>query len=141
MNDLYLGIIAVAVAAMAVIQVVAIVVAMRTARRVGDVVTRLEDDVRPIVSNLKSMSVDAARTASIASAQAQRAEQLIGDLTARVNAAVAAVEATVVAPAREAYAMVQGLLGALGAFRQGPPAQGQGRRPAASDEEDSLFIG
>jgi hypothetical protein len=40
-NDLYLGIIAVAVAAMAVIQVVAIVVAMRTARRVGDVVTRL----------------------------------------------------------------------------------------------------
>ena len=139
MNDLYLGVIASAVTAMAVIQLVAIVVAMRTARRVGDVVTRLEDDVRPIVSNLKTMSADAARTASIASAQAQRAEQLIGDLTARVNAAVAAVEATVVAPAREAYAMVQGLLAALGAFRQSPPAQG--RRPAASDEEDSLFIG
>jgi hypothetical protein len=56
-----------------------------------------------------------------------------------VNAAVAAVEATVVAPAREAYAMVQGLLGALGAFRQSPPAPAIVR--PASDEEDSLFIG
>jgi dihydroxyacetone kinase-like predicted kinase len=138
-SDLFLGVIAVAVVAMAVIQVTAIVVAMRTARRVGDVVARFEDDVRPIVSNLKTMSADAARTASIASTQAQRAEQLIGDLTARVNAAVAAVEATVVAPAREAYAILQGLLAALGAFGQNPPTQG--RRPATSDEEDSLFIG
>lgn len=139
MSDVFLGVIAVAVAVMAVIQVVAIVVAMRTARRVGDAVARFEGDVQPIVTNLKSMSVDAARTAGIASAQAQRAEQLIDDLTARVNDTVAAVEATVINPAREAYAMVQGLLAAFGAFRQAPPAQG--RRPAASEEEDSLFIG
>ena len=139
MNDVYLGVIAVAVAVMAVIQVAAIVAAMRTARRVGDAVSRLEGDIRPIVANLKSMSADAARTASIASAQAQRAEQLIGDLTARVNNTVAVVEETVIGPAREAYAIVQGLLAALSAFRQGPaPA---GRRPATTEEEDSLFIG
>jgi hypothetical protein len=125
-TEVYLAVIAVAVAAMAVIQIAAIVVAMRAARRVGDAVGRFEEDVRPIVTNLKAMSADAARTASIASAQAQRAEQLIGDLTARVNHTVAAVEASVVAPAREAYAMVQGLLG---------------RRQAATEEEDPLFIG
>ncbi len=139
MSDVYLAVIAGAVAVMAVIQIVAIIVAMRATRRVGDAVTRFEEDVRPIVTNLKSMSADAARTASIASAQAQRAEQLIGELTARVNGTVAAVEAAVVKPAREAYAMVQGLLGALAAFRQSPP--GPGRPPAASDEEESLFIG
>ena len=139
MNDVYLAIIAVAVAVMAVIQVAAIVVAMRATRRVGDAVSRLEDDLRPIVANLKAMSADAARTASIASAQAQRAEQLIGDLTARVNSTVAVVEQTVITPAREAYAVVQGLMGALSAFRQGPPSTG--RRPASTEEEDSLFIG
>ncbi len=85
------------------------------------------------------MSADAARTASIASAQAQRAEQLIGDLSSRVNSTVAAVEASVVTPAREAYAMVQGLMAALAAFRQG--RSGPSRRPAASEEEDALFIG
>ena len=140
MNDLYLGVIAVAVAVMAIIQVAAVVVALRAARRVGDAVAKFEDDVRPIVANLKSMSADAARTASIASAQAQRAEQLIGDVTARVNDTVAAVEATVVAPAREAYAMMQGLLAAFGAFRQAPPPA-PGRRTHVSEEEDSLFIG
>jgi hypothetical protein len=138
-NEVYLGVIAVAVAVMAVIQVAAIVVAMRTARRVGDTVSRLEGDLRPIVANLKSMSADAARTASIASAQAQRAEQLIGDLTARVTSTVAVVEETVLGPAREAYAVVQGLLAAMSAFRQGPAPPG--RRPATTEEEDSLFIG
>ena len=139
MNDTYLAVIAVAVAVMAVIQVAAIVVAMRAVRRVGDAVSRLEGDLRPIVANLKSMSVDAARTASIASAQAQRAEQLIGDLTARVNSTAAVVEQAVIGPAREAYAVVQGLLAAFSAFRQSAPSPGH--RPASTEEEDSLFIG
>jgi hypothetical protein len=138
-TDVYLAVIAVAVAAMAVIQIAVIVVAMRTAKRVGEAVSRFETDLRPIVTNLKAMSADAARTASIASAQAQRAEQLIGDVTSRVNHTVAAVEASVVAPAREAYAMVQGLLGAFSAFRQGPAPPG--RRQTAAEEEDPLFIG
>ena len=139
MTDVYLAVIAVGVAAMAVMQIAAIVVAMRTARRVGDAVSRLESDVRPIVTNLKVLSDDAARMASIASAQAQRAEQLIGDLTSRVNSTVAAVEASVVTPAREAYAIVQGLMAALAAFRRG--AARPSRRPTASEEEDALFIG
>jgi hypothetical protein len=138
-NDVYLAVIAVAVAVMAAIQVAAIVVAMRATRRVGDAVSRLEADLRPIVANLQSMAADAARTASIASVQAQRAEQLIGDVTARVNSTVAVVEETVIGPAREAYAVVQGLMAAFGAFRQGAPSAG--RRPASSEEEDSLFIG
>jgi hypothetical protein len=138
-SDVFLGIIATAVAVMAVIQVAAIIVAMRAARRVGDAVSRLETDVRPIVANLKSMSADAARAANIASEQAQRAEQLIGDLTSRVNDTVAAVEATVARPVREVYAMLQGLMGAVAAFREGPRASV--RQGAGSEEEDSLFIG
>ena len=139
MSDVFLGVIATAVAVMAIVQVATIVVAMRTARRVGDAVARFEHDVRPIITNLKSMSVDAARAASIASEQAQRAEQLIGGLTSRVNETVAAVEETVARPVREAYAMLQGLLGAVAAFRGGPAAPV--RRGAGSEEEDSLFIG
>ena len=139
MSDVFLGVIATAVAVMAVIQVAAIVIAMRAARRVGDAVARFEHDVRPIVANLKSMSVDAARAANIASAQAQRAEQLISDLTGRVNDTVAAVEATVARPAREAYAMLQGLLGAVAAFREGPRAPA--RQSPGPEEEDPLFIG
>ena len=139
MSDVFLGVIATAVAMMAVIQLAAIVVAMRAARRVGDAVARFENDVRPIVANLKSLSADAARAANIASEQAQRAEQLIADLTSRVNDTVATVEATVARPVREAYAMLQGLLGAVAAFRDAPRASA--RQAAGSEEEDHLFIG
>ena len=139
MSEVFLGVIATAVAVMALVQVATVIVAMRAARRVGDAVTRFEHDVRPILTNLKSMSVDAARAASIASEQAQRAEQLIVGLTTRVNETVATVEETVARPVREAYAMLQGLLGAVAAFRGGAPAPA--RRGAGSEEEDSLFIG
>ena len=139
MTDFFLGVIAIAVLAMAMIQVGVIVFALRTARRVGEAVARFEHDVRPIVANLQSMSADAARTASVASAQVQRADQLISSLTTRVSDTVAAVEASVVSPAREAYAVLQGVIAALAAFRNGPVSPG--RRPAASEEEDPLFIG
>jgi hypothetical protein len=138
-SEVFLGVIAAAVAVMAIVQVATIVVAMRAARRVGDAVARFEHDVQPILTNLKSMSADAARAANIASEQAQRAEQLIGGLTSRVNETVAAVEETVARPVREAYAMLQGLFGAVAAFREGPRAPV--RRGAGSEEEDSLFIG
>jgi hypothetical protein len=138
-SELFLGITATAVAVMAIIQVAAVVAAIRAARRVGDAVARFEKDVRPIVTNLHAMSTDAARAASIASEQARRAEQMIGDLTGRVNDTVAAVEATVARPARELYALLQGVTGAVAAFRGGPPAAA--RRAPASEEEDSLFIG
>ena len=136
MSDVFLGVIAAAVAVMAIIQVAAIVVAMRAARRVGDAVSRLETDVRPIVANLKSMSADAARAANIADFLMMNT---VGEPTSRVNDTVAAVEATVARPVREVYAMLQGLVGAVAAFREGSRAPV--RQGAGSEEEDSLFIG
>ena len=50
----FLGIIAVAVLVMAIIQVAAIVFAARAARSVGEAVSRFEQDVRPIVANLQT---------------------------------------------------------------------------------------
>lgn len=139
MNDVWLAVIGVAVAVMAVIQVCAMVIALRAARRVDDALTTFQKDIQPIVTNLKSMSADVARTAGIASLQAQRAEQLITDVTLRVNDTVAAVERAVARPAREVFAMVQGLIAAFMAFREGP-ASAVPTHPV-SEEEDSLFIG
>jgi hypothetical protein len=137
-TDVFLGVIAVAVLTMAVIQVGAVVMAARAARRVSDVVARIEADVQPIVANLHKMSADAAKAAGIATAQVERAEQLLNDLTVRINDTADALHSTLVVPAREAFSIVQGLLGALGAFRHvaAPP-----RRTVPADEEDPLFIG
>lgn len=138
MSELFLGTIAAGVLIMATIQVAAIVFAMRAARRVGAAVSRLEQDVKPIVANLHAISSDAARATATAAAQVARAEQLLSDLAQRVDDTAAALQSSIIAPAREGFAVVQGIMAALSAFGKAPSPR---PRPAQAEEEDPLFIG
>lgn len=140
MSDLFLGLIAASVVIMAAIQVAAIVFAIRAARRVGDAIDRLEQQVTPIVADLQTVSSQAARVTSIAAAQVERAEQLITDLSRRVEDTAAALESSIIRPAREGFAVVQGIIAAVSAFRPAPAPRPRPRQ-APIDEEDPLFIG
>jgi hypothetical protein len=137
-SDLFLGMIAGSVVVMAAIQVAAIVFAVRSARRVGDAVTRLEQRVTPIVADLQTISSQAARATSVATAQIERADQLITDLSRRVEETATALQSSIIAPAREGFAVVQGIIAALSAFSPRPAPR---PRPAQADDEDPLFIG
>ena len=138
MSDLFLGVIAGSVVVMAAIQVAAIVFAVRSARRVGDAVSRLEQHVTPIVADLQTISSQAARATSVATAQIERAEQLITDLSRRVEETATALQSSIIRPAREGLAVVQGVIGAFSALSQRPAPR---PRPAQADDEDPLFIG
>ena len=139
MNDVLLGLIAFGVLVMAIIQVAAIVFAARAARQVGEVVTRFETEVKPLVTNLQALTADAARVTARAAAQVERAERLLEELSARVDETAAALQDAIVRPAREGYAVLQGLMSAFSVFRAGP--QAARRQPAAESEEDAMFIG
>ena len=138
MSDLFLGVIAASVVIMAAIQVAAIVFAIRSARRVGDAVSRLEQRVTPIVADLQTISSQAARATSVATAQVERADQLITDLSRRVEETATALQSSIIAPAREGFAVVQGIIAAFSAFSPRPAPR---PRPAPADDEDQLFIG
>jgi hypothetical protein len=137
-SDVFLGVIAAAVAVMAIIQVAAIAFALKAARRVDEAVTRLERDVQPIVANLQSLAANAAHASGVAAAQAERASEMIVSLAKRVDDTAAVVQSSIVGPAREGYAIFQGVLAGLAAIRQGPPPR---KRPPTTDDEDALFIG
>lgn len=138
MTDVFLGLIAVAVLVMATIQVAAVVFAARAARRVGDAVSRLEDDVRPIVRNLQVMSEEAARATAAAAAQVDRAEKILADFSRRADETLATLQSTILAPARDGLAILHGIKAALAALRSpGDPRT----RPTHAEEEDALFIG
>ena len=146
MSEVFLGIIAVAVLVMAIIQVAAIVFAARAARTVGEAVSRLETEVRPIVANLQTISADAARAAAAAATQVERAQQTVDTVLDRVDAVTLRVEQTmqtiqngILAPAREGFAFMQ----AIRAFFRGATARppSSGSRGGQVDDEDALFIG
>jgi hypothetical protein len=138
-NDIFLGLIALGVLVMASIQVGAIVFAVRAARRVEGAIGQLQQDVRPIVQNLQTMSADAARVTSKAAAQVDRLEKIIGDLSATIDQTATAVQDTILRPVREGMAIFEGIKAAFSVFRS-KPRESQARRQT-TEEEDALFIG
>ena len=138
MTNLFLGIIAIAVAIMAIIQVAAIVFAMSAARRIGQVADRLEQDLKPVVSNLQSITSEAARAATLAAAQMERADRMFADFSRRAEQVMAAVP-SLLGPAGKGLAFLNGLKAALAAIQE--LRRSSRRRAAHPDEEDALFIG
>jgi hypothetical protein len=138
MNNVLLGIIALSVLTMAIIQVAAIVFAARSARRLGELVTRLEQDIKPIVANIQSVTADAARTTALAAATVERADRFVQDATHRIEQTLATLP-SLIESARDGFNVLSGFKAILGAFRELRATSR--RRPATVEEEDALFIG
>lgn len=131
----FLGATALAVVVMAGIQVGAVIYAMRLARRAESLVSRIENEVVPLMNRLTAIGDEAARATSLAVAQVERADRLFADLCVRIDRLMALVEATLAAPAREAMAIFTGIQAALAALR------GVSGAARSADDEDALFIG
>lgn len=138
MTNFFLGIIAIAVLVMAVIQVAAIVFAMSAARRIGQVAERLERDLRPVMTNLQTVSSEAARVSMLAAAQMERADRLFADVSRRADQIMGVIP-SLISPAGKGLAFLNGIKAALAAIQE---LRRSSRRGAAhADEEDALFIG
>ena len=141
-GELFLGIIAFAVMIMALIQVGAIFAGIRLAKRVDQLATQLDQDIKPLLANLTAMSSEAARAATLAAKQAERLDRVLGEMVQRVDVTLAAAQEFVTGPARQGMAIMTGVKTVIDAFRG---LRESSRRRAASrpavDEEESLFIG
>lgn len=138
MSNLLLGIIALAVLVMAVLQVVAAVLAARAAKRIADAMVRLDADVRPIVANLQQITSDAARATSLAAAQVERIDRVMGDVSRHVEQTAKAIP-LLIESARDGFTVLGGLKAVVSAFREMRRTRDQ--KPSSVDEEDALFIG
>jgi hypothetical protein len=137
-NQVFLGIIAVSTALMALMQIGAIVVLARVAAQVRDVVTTLQQDIRPLIARVTVIADEAQKTATLATAQAQKIDRLVTDLTRRVDETSAIIQQAIVTPAREGMALFAAFKAGLAALRGFRDLRG---RPGAVDDEDALFIG
>ena len=138
----FLGVIAISVLVMALIQVGAIVAGLRLAKRVDQLATQLDREIKPLVANLTTVSSEAARAAGLASKQVERLDLLVSDVTEKATQAVNAAQGFINGPARQGAAVIAGLRAVIDAFAAIREASRRRRatRPTADDEE-SLFIG
>jgi hypothetical protein len=137
-SEVFLGVIALAVLVMAIVQVGLIVVAARAAERLSRLTTQIEQDIRPLVANLQAMTAEAARATAIAAAQVERADLLFTYVSARLEQTLASVQHAVIGVTRGG-AWMAGLRAAMAAFRD--LRSPRRRRTASVEEEDALFIG
>jgi hypothetical protein len=137
-NPLFLGIIALATLVMALIQIGAIVFAARIGAQVRALTSTVQQDIQPLIARANAIAEEASKTASIASAQAQKIDRLVTDLTRRVDETSLVIQQAVITPAREGLAIVAAVKAALGALRTVRELRG---RPGRVEDEDALFIG
>ena len=140
--ELFLGVIAFAVLVMAAIQVAAIFAGMRLARRVDQLATQLDQEIKPLIANLSALSSEAARAAALAARQAERLDRVFGEMVERVDQTLAVAQEFVTGPARQGMAIVAGVKAVVDSFRglREASRRRNASRPAV-DEEESLFIG
>jgi hypothetical protein len=138
MEAVFLGIIALATVVMAVIQVGAAVEGARLMRQLEQAATQFQRDVQPIIARAAIVSEEAARMASMVSAQVERADVMLTDLGRRVDDTVTLVQTAVVTPAREGLALLAGVRAAITALRGRRGGAGHGTR---HEDEEALFIG
>ena len=137
--EVFLGVIALATFTMAAIQVGVLVYGMSVARRVNQLLTQVERELKPLAESVNTIARDAARISSLAAGQVERVDRLVTDLTNRVEQTASTVQNAILKPLREGAAIMSGVKAVIDVFREVTGRPGA-TRPRA-EEEDALFIG
>jgi hypothetical protein len=138
-STLLLGVIAAATLVMALVQVGMIVAVLRIGRRAQATMTTVHEEIRPVLAKVSAVADEASRTATLATAQAEKIDRLITDLSRRVEETAAVVQDAIITPAREGKAIIAAVKAGLAALRGGSHVRPRHGRQA--EEEDPLFIG
>jgi hypothetical protein len=139
-SEIFLGVIASATLIMAIIQVGAILAALRLTKQAQAMIASVQQDVRPLIARANGIADEATRTVALATAQAEKVDTVVTDLSRRVEETAAVLQEAIITPAREGMAIVAAIRAALGALGGGwRDLRPRHRRP--TDEEDPLFIG
>jgi hypothetical protein len=136
----FLGIIALAVTVMAGVQVGVVVFGARLARRVDQLATQMDREIKPLLTNLNVVGEEAARAAQLAASQIERVDHLFADVAGRVEETATNLQSAIIAPAREGFALLSGIKATFAALREIRSATVPSRA-ARHDEDDPLFIG
>jgi hypothetical protein len=136
----WLGVIAAAVAIMAMMQIGLVIVCLRLARQLSATADEIRRDVQPLVAKVHRIADDAARATSLAAVQVERVDEMLSRTVARVDDVAGIVRNAMGGPIRQGYAVAMAVRAALSVFGGGP-SRGRRRDARTRDDEDALFVG
>jgi type IV secretory pathway VirB2 component (pilin) len=132
----FVGVMSVALAVMAVVQVLVARALLQASQQMATAVADLRKEVRPLVDKANRIADDAARATALAVSQVERVDRMLANATIRVDETLNMVQGMIVGPVRHGAAVIAGIRAALSALRAW-----QERREMSREEEDALFVG
>jgi phosphohistidine phosphatase SixA len=135
-SEVWLGITAIAVLIMAIVQVVVGLLLMRIAKDAAATMQELRNEVRPLIQKAHKVADDAGRVSALALTQVERVDQLMASTAMRIDDTLQIVQTSLIAPVKQGAAVMAGLKAAMAVFRAR-----QDRNRYRQDDEDALFIG
>ena len=136
MNEVWLGVIALAVLAMAVVQVVVGLQMLRTAKDAATSLWQFQAEVRPLIQKAHKIADDAGKVSALALTQVERVDEVMATTAMRIDDTLQIVQQSLIMPVKQGAAVMAGLKAAMAVFRA---RQDKGRY--GRDDEDALFIG
>ena len=140
-STLFLGTIALATLVMAVVQVGMIVYGVRLVQRVHHLVDEVEKEIKPALIRVNEISGDMNRATSLAVAQLERVDELLGQFAGRADNLMTLAQDALVTPVRQGVALLQGMRAVLAALRDVVGGASSGSAESVGDDEEALFIG
>jgi predicted PurR-regulated permease PerM len=135
-STVWLGVIGVSVAVMALIQVAVIVAAAYFAKQAANAAKEIRRDLKPILEKANRIADDAARATALATAQVERVDRLINDTAQQISDGLTLVQSALITPLRQGSTMIAAAR-AIFTLVRGWQGRGAGRR----DDDDALFVG
>jgi len=135
-NEVWLGVIALAVLTMAVVQVVVGLQMLRTAKDAASALQQFQAEVRPLIQKAHKIADDAGKVSALALTQVERVDEVMATTAMRIDDTLRIVQESLIVPVKQGAAVMAGLKAAIAVFRA---RQDKGRY--GRDDEDALFIG
>lgn len=136
----FLGIMAVSLAVMALIQVGLILAGIRVAQKLGAAIDDIRREIRPLMDKVNRIADDAGRATALAREQVERVDQFMATATSRIDTTLGVVQDVMSGPVRQGAVAMAAVRAAMAAFRDW-----QNRKSARAtrdhDEDDAWFVG
>ena len=151
MNDwavIWLGVIAVSIGVVALVQIGLVIVSLRVARQLSETANDIRKEIGPLVDKVNviadkvsQIADDAGRATALATTQIERIDEILSTTAARIDEGLNIIRHAMGGPLRQGYAIALAVRAAISAFSRRSSRADRASASAAHDEEDALFVG
>lgn len=134
----FLGIMAVALAVMAAIQIGLIVVGLKVARQLSTAIDDLRREIKPLSEKVNRIADEAARATSLARLQMERLDQVLATTADRIDGTLGILQDVASGPIRQGAAAVSAFRAIMSMIRDWKSRSGSS---SPRDDDDALFVG